>query len=258
MSADYQALAAFAGELAEAARTVTNKYFRTAVAAEVKADKSPVTIADQETEALIREKIETAYPDHGIYGEEYGAVRTEAEFVWVLDPIDGTKSFITGKPMFGTLIGLLHAGRAVVGVIDMPALRERWIGNSGGATIFNGTPVRARSCPDLANAWMYVTSPQMFKGPQVARFEALRDASHYTMYGGDCEGYGLVASGWADVVCEASMSPYDYVALVPVVEGAGGAMSDWSGRPLGLEGDGSVLAVGDPALHGQILEILGG
>ena len=122
--------------------------------------------------------------------------------------------------------------------------------------MFNGTPVRARACPDLANAWMYVTSPQMFKGPQVPRFEALRDASRYTLYGGDCEGYGLVASGWADVVCEASMSPYDYIALVPVVEGAGGTMSDWSGRPLGLEGDGSVLAVGDPALHGQVLEIL--
>ena len=257
MSADYHALAAFADELAEAARAVTTKYFRTDVDAEVKSDASPVTIADQETEALIRQKIEATYPDHGIYGEEYGAVRTDAEFVWVLDPIDGTKSFITGKPMFGTLIGLLHAGRAVVGVIDMPALHERWIGKSGGATIFNGTPVRARVCPDLANAWMYVTSPQMFKGPQVPRFEALRDASRYTLYGGDCEGYGLVASGWADIVCEASMSPYDYIALVPVVEGAGGTMSDWSGRPLGLEGDGSVLAVGDPALHVQVLEILG-
>ena len=257
MSADYHALAAFADELAEAARAVTTKYFRTDVDADVKADASPVTIADQETEALIREKIEATYPDHGIYGEEYGAVRTNAEFVWVLDPIDGTKSFITGKPMFGTLIGLLHAGRAVVGVIDMPALGERWIGKSGAATMFNGTPVRARACPDLANAWMYVTSPQMFKGPQVPRFEALRDASRYTLYGGDCEGYGLVASGWADVVCEASMSPYDYIAIVPVVEGAGGTMSDWSGRPLGLEGDGSVLAVGDPALHGQVLEILG-
>ena len=256
MSADYHALAAFADELAEAARAVTTKYFRTNVDADVKADASPVTIADQETEALIRQKIEATYPDHGIYGEEYGAVRTNAEFVWVLDPIDGTKSFITGKPMFGTLIGLLHAGRAVVGVIDMPALHERWIGKSGAATMFNGTPVRARVCPDLANAWMYVTSPQMFKGPQVPRFEALRDASRYTLYGGDCEGYGLVASGWADVVCEASMSPYDYIALVPVVEGAGGTMSDWSGRPLGLEGDGSVLAVGDPALQGQVLEIL--
>ena len=116
MSADYHALAAFADELAEAARAVTTKYFRTDVDADVKADASPVTIADQETEALIRQKIEATYPDHGIYGEEYGAVRTNAEFVWVLDPIDGTKSFITGKPMFGTLIGLLHAGRPVVGV----------------------------------------------------------------------------------------------------------------------------------------------
>jgi len=257
LSTDYHAFAAFADDLAEAARAVTTRHFRTSVAANVKADASPVTIADQETEALIREKIESAYPDHGIFGEEYGAVRTDAEFVWVLDPIDGTKSFVTGQPLFGTLIGLLHAGRAVVGVIDMPALHERWVGTSGAATTFNGAPVRTRACPDLANAWMCVTSPQMFEGPQVPRFEALRDASHYTLYGGDCQGYGLIASGWADVVCEASMSPYDYVALVPVVEGAGGTMSDWSGRPLGLTGDGSVLAVGDPALHNQALEILG-
>lgn len=258
MNADLDSLAAFANGLADAARAVTLKYFRTAIPADIKADASPVTVADQETEALIRERIEAAYPDHGIYGEEYGAVRTDAEYVWVLDPIDGTRSFVTGKPLFGTLIGLMHRERAVVGIIDMPALDERWAGKSGAPTTFDGAAVRTRACSDITEAWMYATSPQMFKGPQTPRFETLRDTCRHTLYGGDCQGYGLVASGWADVVCEASMSPYDYVALAPVVEGAGGKISDWAGRPLGLDGDGTVLAVGDPALHGPITEVLSG
>lgn len=255
-------LVSFAAELADAARPITRAYFRTPVEAEVKDDASPVSVADREAEARIREMIEAAYPEHGIYGEEYGAVRTDAEFIWVIDPIDGTKSFLVGKPLFGTLIGLLHngaeGGRAVAGVIDMPALDERWVGAKGHPTTFNGTPVRTRDCAELAKAWMLVTSPDMFLGDNEPAFKRLKGEVQFLRWGTDCMGYGLLASGFADVVCEAKMSPYDYVALVPVVEGAGGVMSDWHGNPLGLDNDGTVLACGDARLHEPAMKVLAG
>lgn len=256
MPADLDRLAAFAEELADAARKVSLKYFRTDINPEIKADSSPVTIADREIETLLSDHIEAAFPNHGILGEEFGAIRTEAEYVWVLDPIDGTKSFITGKPLFGTLIGLLHRGYAVMGICDMPALRERWIGKQGQKTIFNGFPTQARNCSKLEDAWLYATSPQMFTKDNFQRFEILRKASSSAIYGAECQAYGLLACGWVDIVCEDTMGPYDYVALAPIVEGAGGLMSDWSGRPLGLESDGTVLALGDPDLKNPTLEIL--
>ena len=254
--ADIDRLAAFAEELADVAREVSLKYFRSDITADIKADASPVTIADRETEALLRDQIDEKFPDHGIFGEEFGATRTDAEFVWVLDPIDGTKSFVSGKPLFGTLIGLLHRGEAVIGVCDMPALNERWVGKSGQKTMFNGMLAQVRPCPKLQNAWLYATSPQMFTKDHFQRFETLRKASRYAIYGAECQAYGLLASGWVDIVCEDTMGPYDYIALAPIVRGAGGIMSDWSGRPLGLESNGTVLALGDPALKDQVLEIL--
>jgi len=256
LTADLDNLAAFAEQLADAARTVSLNYFRTAVAVDAKADASPVTIADRETETLLSELIEAAYPDHGIFGEEHGSVRTDAEHVWVLDPIDGTQSFVTGKPLFGTLIGLLHRDAAVLGVMDMPALNERWVGRTGTPTTFNGTAAKVRECPALESAWLYATSPQMFTPDHFPRFEALRAASRRAVYGAECQAYGLLANGWVDVVCEDTMGPYDYVALAPIVEGAGGRMTDWAGRALNLDGDGTVLAVGDKALHGRAMAIL--
>jgi inositol-phosphate phosphatase/L-galactose 1-phosphate phosphatase/histidinol-phosphatase len=244
--------------LADAVRPISMSYFRTPVEAKVKNDKSPVTVADKKAEAKMREMIEAEYPDHGIFGEEYGVVRTDAEFVWVLDPIDGTKSFLVGKPLFGTLIGLLHKGRAVLGIIDMPALGERWTGAKGHPTTFNGENVTTRACEDLSKAWMLVTSPDMFLGDDKPAFKRLKRQVKFLRWGTDCMGYGLLASGYADVVCEAKMSPYDYVALVPVVEGAGGVMTDWHGNPLGLENDGTVLASGDKRLHGPAIATLKG
>ncbi len=254
-------LIAFAADLADAARPITRAYFRTPVEAEVKDDQSPVSIADKEAEARIREMIEAAYPDHGIYGEEYGQTRIDAEFVWVIDPIDGTKSFLVGKPLFGTLIGLIHnapanSGRVVLGIIDMPALDERWVGAAGHPTTFNGQPVRTRTCDSLAKAWMLVTSPDMFLRDDEAPFRRLKEEVQFLRWGTDCMGYGLLASGFADIVCEAKMSPYDYVALVPVVEGAGGVMTDWQGNALGLHNDGTVLACGDPRLLKPALRVL--
>lgn len=252
-----ESLIAFAAGLADAARPITLRYFRTPVEAEVKDDASPVSVADRDAEARMREMIEAAYPDHGIYGEEYGTVRLDSDFVWVLDPIDGTKSFLVGKPLFGTLIGLLYKGRAVLGIIDMPALDERWIGAKGHATTFNGQAVSTRACGELSSAWMVVTSPDMFLGADEPAFKRLKSEVQFVRWGTDCMGYGLLSNGYADIVCEAKMSPYDYVALVAVVEGAGGVITDWHGNPLGLENDGTVVALGDKRLHGPAMAALG-
>jgi len=248
-SASDDDLIAFAGEMARAARVIVTGHYENQVAFEAKADASPVTAADRECEAALRKLIEARFPGHGIYGEEYGARNTDADFVWVLDPIDGTKSFITGKPLFGTLIGLLKEGKPHLGVMDVPILKEIWMGAAGRPATCNGAPVKSRPCPDLSRAWLATTSPQMHQGLGFDRFEALRRRCLHTLYGGDCYAYATVARGRADLVCESSLQPYDYVAIVPIVEAAGGRMTDWQGRTLGLSGDGRVLAAGDPAAH---------
>ena len=245
-----------AGRLADAAGAVALHYFRTPVAVDAKADASPVTIADREAEAAMRAIIEAEVPGHGIYGEEHGRVRLDAEWVWVLDPIDGTKAFVVGRPLFGTLIGLLRNGVPVVGVIDCPALRERWIGALGRVTTFNGRTVKARACPGLEPAWISTTTTDPFSADEAAGFDRLRDAARVTTYGGDCHSYGLVASGSLDIALDVGTQPYDYCALPPVIEGAGGRVSDWRGAPLGLDSDGTILAAGDPALHTSALKLL--
>ncbi len=247
-----------AERMADAVRPVVMGYFRSGLAIDSKADASPVTAADREAEAVLRRMIEDAYPDHGIYGEEHGAVRLDSPYVWVLDPIDGTKSFVTGRPTFGTLIALLRDGEPAVGIIEMPALGERWVGVQGRPTTFNGKPVRARACPDLADAWLYATTPEMFVGPDADAFERLRRRSRAAIYGADCYAYGLLANGTVDLVCEASMQPYDYCAVVPVIAGAGGVVTDWRGKPVGLETDGRVLAAGDAQAHAAALAMLAG
>jgi inositol-phosphate phosphatase / L-galactose 1-phosphate phosphatase / histidinol-phosphatase len=247
---------ALALELAALARPIVLRHFRSALAVEAKPDLSPVTVADREAEAAMRAAIGRAFPEHGIIGEEYGRERPDAEFVWVLDPIDGTKSFVTGKPLFGTLIALTWQGRPVVGVIDMPALGECWWGADDRGTQMNGTPVQRRACGDLAQAMLYATTPQMFRGSDEAAFGRLAARVRHALYGADCYAYALVAGGWSDLVVEASLQPYDFCALVPVVEGAGGTMADWRGRPLTTTSDGHVVACGDPALLEPVLACL--
>ena len=247
-----------AERLADASGAIVRRYFRATLEVEDKPDESPVTVADREAEAAIRELIEDTFPDHGIVGEEYGAVRADAKYVWVLDPIDGTKSFITGKPLFGTLIGLLYEGAAVLGVIDQPVLGERWLGARGRPTTLNGRPVRVRPCGELGRAALYATSPHMFEGADKQAFARVRDAVKLPLYGADCYAYGLLACGFADLVVEASLAAYDYCGVVAVIEGAGGVITDWTGAPLGLGSDGRVVAAGDRRSHERVLELLAG
>lgn len=252
------ALIALAHEMADAAGAVIRRYFRTPVGVDTKADESPVTIADRETETAMRELLARQRPRDGILGEEHGRERLDAEYLWVIDPIDGTKAFITGMPLFGTLIGLLHRGKPVLGIIDQPILRERWLGLAGQPTTMNGKPIRARPCPSLDKAFLYSTAPDMFKGPDAVAYERIRGKVRQPRFGGDCYAYGLLTMGFADLVIEASLQPYDYCAVIPVVEGAGGVMTDWQGKALTIESDGRVVAAGDRAAHAAALQALAG
>jgi inositol-phosphate phosphatase / L-galactose 1-phosphate phosphatase / histidinol-phosphatase len=240
---------ALAEALADAAAAIIRRHFRQPIAVDEKSDLTPVTIADRAAEAAMRALIEQRFPEHGIIGEEHGSTRAEAEHVWVLDPIDGTKSFISGIPLFGTLIALTHRGRPVLGIIDQPILRERWLGAAGRATTLNGAPVRARACASLDRATLFSTAPElMFQGADAAGFARLRAAVKLVRAGGDCYAYAQLASGFIDLVVEAQLKPYDYCALAPVIAGAGGTITDWQGRALDLAANGRVIACGDPAL----------
>ena len=247
-----------AAELADAAGAVIRPFFRQNLQVDDKPDLSPVTAADRAAETAMRRLIAARFPTHGIIGEEFGRERDDAEFVWVLDPIDGTKSFISGVPLFGTLIALARAGRPIVGIIDQPISRERWVGAAGRAATFNGEPIRCRRCPALAAATVFSTSPDMFKGADAAAHARVATAAKLVRFGADCYAYGLLAHGFIDLVIEASLKPYDFSAMLPVVEGAGGIATDWQGRPLGLDSDGRVLVAGDVRTHREALALLAG
>ncbi|UYN95299.1 MAG: histidinol-phosphatase [Enhydrobacter sp.] len=251
-------LVALAHRLADAARPIVSRYFRSGLTVDDKSDLSPVTAADREAETAMRALLDRHVPNHGVFGEEHGAVRTDADYVWVLDPIDGTKAFITGLPIFGTLIALLHRGSPVLGVIDQPILGERWVGVAGARTTLNGAPIAVRACESLGQAYMYSTSPIMFPGAYERPHRALTEKVKLFRWGGDCYAYGLLAAGHVDLVVEASLKLYDFAALVPVIKGAGGLVTDWRGGELDMRSDGSVLAAGDPAVHRAAIEVLAG
>jgi inositol-phosphate phosphatase/L-galactose 1-phosphate phosphatase/histidinol-phosphatase len=247
---------ALAADLADAAGEAIRPYFRQPIAVTDKPDLSPVTVADRAAEAAMRRLIAARFPEHGIIGEEYGPERAAAEFVWVLDPIDGTKSFISGVPLFGTLIALARHGRPILGIIDQPISRERWIGAIGRASTLNGAAIHCRPCAALAAATVFSTSPDMFKGPDAAAHRRVAKAAKLVRFGADCYAYGLLASGFIDLVVEASLKPYDFSAMVPIVEAAGGIATDWQGKPLTLASDGRVLVAGDPNAHREALALL--
>ncbi|HTR84859.1 MAG TPA: histidinol-phosphatase [Reyranella sp.] len=242
-------LVALAHQLADAARPIVARHFRTAFKIDDKSDSSPVTIADRDAETAMRALLSRHVPAHGVFGEEHGAERTDAEYVWVLDPIDGTKAFITGLPIFGTLIALLHNKRPVLGIIDQPILGERWLGVDGAASTLNDKPIHTRACSALASAYMYSTSPVMFSEAIEKKHAALTREVKLFRWGGDCYAYGLLAAGHVDLVVENDLKLYDFAALVPVVKGAGGRITDWRGAELDMNSDGSMLAAGDAAVH---------
>lgn len=246
----------FAEQLADLSGEVIFPYFRKPHGLEIKADASPVTLADREGERVIREAIMKAYPSHGIWGEEFGTHQMESEFVWVLDPVDGTLSFISGFPTFGTLISLTQNKTPVLGIIDQPISGERWIGVNGVKTLFNGEEAKTSPITKLSDSIISTTSPNLLSTDERAFFDKVRGKSRYAIYGYDCYAYAQLASGNIHVVIESGLKPHDYCALTPVVTGAGGVMTDWNGKPLDMGSDGKVIAAANQALHAEVLKIL--
>ena len=248
---------AFAADLArESGALITRLYGQPGLAVETKADASPVTAADRGAEELMRRRIAEAFPGHGIIGEEVGSERADAELTWVLDPIDGTKSFITGVPLWGTLIALLHRGRPVLGCIHQPVLGQLMLGDETGTTL-NGLPVRCRPTTSLAEATLLTSDPlNPARHQDGAGYERVLRAARLGRTWGDCYGYLLVASGRADVMLDPIMNPWDIAALVPVIRGAGGVITDWQGgEPYPAQ---STIACATPELHAAVLRTLKG
>ncbi|HXC53430.1 MAG TPA: histidinol-phosphatase [Candidatus Limnocylindrales bacterium] len=254
---DFDKFVALAFSLADITRTVSLRYFRSEFVTETKSDATPVTIADRECERLMREEIRRVFPEHGIIGEEHGSDNPGASHVWVLDPIDGTKAFVSGRPLFGALIALCRDGKPILGIIDCPGIDDRWVGLEGRPTTHNDMPCHTRRCGRLEDALMYSTSPYMFSGDDAAAYDRLRSRVRYPLFGGDCHNYGLVASGWVDLVVEANLKIHDWAAIVPIADGAGGRLTDWSGDPLTFESDGRVVMSGDDRMHRAALDVLG-
>lgn len=249
---------ALALRLADAARAAIIPHFRTDLAGERKQDATPVTLADRAAEEAMRRILTAEVPQDTVIGEEFGATAGTSNRSWVLDPIDGTTSFMVGRPIFGTLIALVVEGWPVLGVIDQPILGERWIGATGRPTTLNGRPARTRACRQLGDATLATTGPHYFDDHDGAHFMGLAAKTDHRrmVMGGDCYNYALLASGHIDVVCEANLKLHDWAALVPVVEGAGGTMCDWNGDPLHAGSTGHVLALGDPARVEDVVEAL--
>jgi len=245
---------AFLLELAEKSGAFIRPWFgRPDLAVETKSDQTPVTVADRGAEELMRRMIHERFPDHGILGEEYGAENAGAEFTWVLDPVDGTRAFAAGSPLFGTLIALMHQGQPVLGVIHQPVLGQLLVGD-GARTTLNGRPVRVRATARLEDATLLCSDPLTPAQHQNgAAFAALTARVKLVRTWGDCYGYLLLAAGGADVMCDPIMNPWDIAALIPVVRGAGGIITDWQGRdPVGAA---SIVAA-TPALHPRVIAAL--
>lgn len=258
---DFDAYIATAHALADRAGAVILPHFRTGTAVHHKGGTSfdPVTAADRDAEAAIRAMLTENYPSHGIVGEEFGSERADAAFCWIIDPIDGTRAFILGQPLWGTLIGLTAAGAPMLGMMDQPYTKERFWSGKAESFFARGSEtrtMRVRACGTLAGAVLASTTPDMFEGADAQRFEALTHAVRLRRFGGDCYNYCLLALGQIDLVVEAGLKPFDILPLVPIVERAGGVVSTWEGNDPG-EG-GRIIAAGDPALHAAAVEILSG
>ena len=243
-------------EISAAAASIPLRYFRSGVAVEDKADESPVTIADRETEAAITRAILERFPTHAIFGEEFGRQEGTSAYTWIVDPIDGTKSFISGSPLFGMLLGVVRDGHPEAGLIRMPALGECIAGCRGRGAALKGDPVRCRPAPPLAEARLYLNESNLLMLREPERFARLAQAGRLRRFAYDCYSFALLAMGQIDAVVDYDLKPYDYMPVVPVIEAAGGVITDWQGDALGLRSGGTVVAAGSPALHAELLELL--
>jgi myo-inositol-1(or 4)-monophosphatase len=254
--------AAFVDELASVSGETIRPFFRTALGIENKSPAGgfdPVTAADRAAEVAMRTLIKKTFPEHGIVGEELGAERPDAEYVWVLDPIDGTKSFICGMPAWGTLIALTRRGEPIYGMMHQPFTREHFTGD-GSAARYRGPAgdraLRARPCATLDDAVLLTTSPLLMREADRRRFQRVEEAVRLSRYGGDCYAYCMLAAGHVDLVIETELKPYDVLPLIPIIEGAGGVVTTWdNGRP---HDGGRVIAAGDRRLHAKAMELLRG
>jgi histidinol phosphatase-like enzyme (inositol monophosphatase family) len=246
----------FAHRLADGSRSIIGSAFRHGCQFSNKADGSPVTEIDMKVEQSLRQAIHEQYPAHGVLGEEYAPEDADADYVWVIDPIDGTKDFIAGIPTFGTLIALAYKGVPILGVIDLPMTKERWSGADGIPTVWNGQPVRVRTGRPLSEALLSTSSPDYFKGEDQESFARLRSSVHWCVYGGGCCAYGRLASGSIDIDIQAGLDPADFCAGAPIIRNAGGVVTDWNGNPLTIHSGKNVLSAGDAPLHDQALDIL--
>ena len=246
----------FANTLADKSSEIIMQYFRHRFNIETKEDNTPVTIADKSCEEKIRELIKQAYPAHGIIGEEYESINLDSEFTWVIDPIDGTQSFIAGHKDFGTLIALLKNKKPILGIINCPAHQERWIGIDNQPTTLNGNVVTTSNVQKIKDGYAF-TSGLYFKDDKFKKgFDKIIQRAKYYRFGGDCYMYGMLASGLIDVVIEDTLKIYDYMALIPVIEGAGGVVSDKNNKAITQESDGSFVATANIILHKEVAEIL--
>ncbi|HXW70766.1 MAG TPA: histidinol-phosphatase [Methylocella sp.] len=258
---------AFVDKLADVAAEAILPFFRTALRADDKNPSGafdPVTEADRAAEAAMRHLIQATFPNHGIIGEEHGSIHKDAEYVWLLDPIDGTKSFIAGMPVWGTLIGLLHNGRPVYGMMVQPFTMERFTGD--GKRAFWWGPGRdrrmmqrkltTRNCGGLASATLMTTSPLLYSEDKLKAFRRVEAKVRLSRYGGDCYAFAMLAAGHVDCVIEADLKPYDIVPLLPIIEGAGGLATGWDGKD--AIGGGDVIASSNARIHEEVLALLAG
>jgi histidinol phosphatase-like enzyme (inositol monophosphatase family) len=251
---------AFIGRLATASGETILPFFRTSLSIDNKSashDFDPVTEADRAAEAVMRRLIQENFPQHGIVGEEFGNEREDSEYVWVLDPIDGTKSFIAGFPIWGTLIALLHQGTPVFGMMHQPFIGERFSGDSGSAHYVGLSGERklaVRRCASLKDATSFTTSPLLMKEADRAAFRRIEQGVRLSRYGGDCYSYCMLAAGHLDLVVETELKAYDIAALIPIITGAGGVVTTWDGKP--AQGGGRIIAAGDPRVHEAAMKLL--
>lgn len=255
-SPPHQEFLEFAEKLADASRAMLLEARKNAPEIEIKADDSFVTATDQAVETKLREMIIETYPEHGILGEEFANINLDAEFVWVLDPIDGTAAFIAGIPVYGTLIGLAYKEKPFIGVLDHPATLERWTGVAGKFAQLNGEPVSVKPCSSLAAAYATCSNRDFMSADEQSRFDRLRIRAQYVQYGGSCYAYGVLASGRTDLAIDGGLDPFDVYACAAVIQGAGGDMTDWNGNPLSFDMVGNIVASGDPERLADAVAIL--